>query len=162
MRSSGPRAARGQAVCAERRRVDFVIGPLKSRGETEICVVMNWKIALLATATAVAAPASRAESTLPVEDAREKLQAGALLVDVRTPAEFAAQKLSGAVNIPVDSVKTGITNHVSDKSKVVLLHCRTGRRSAIAEKQLRSQGYTNVFNIGSFEQAARVVGETGR
>jgi phage shock protein E len=89
--------------------------------------------------------------------AREQLQAGALLVDVRTPAEFGEKKLPGAINIPLDTIQTGITNHVTDKSKVVLLHCRTGRRSGIAEKELRALGYTNVFNLGSFEQAQKVV-----
>jgi len=100
----------------------------------------------------------RAEGTLTTEEARRQLAAGAKLVDVRTPEEFKTKSLPGAVNIPVDTIKTGITNHVTDKSKVILLHCRSGRRSEIAEKQLRSIGYTNAFNIGSFEQAERAVG----
>ncbi len=118
---------------------------------------MKWKFALLAAVAALIALNLRADATLSTDAAREKLKAGALLVDVRTPEEFAAQNLPGAINIPVDTVKSGITNHVPDKSKAVLLHCRSGRRSAIAEKELRSLGYTNVFNIGSFEQAQRVV-----
>jgi len=37
------------------------------------------------------------------------------------------------------------------------LHCRSGRRSAAAEKELRSIGYTNAFNIGSYQQAEKLV-----
>ena len=37
------------------------------------------------------------------------------------------------------------------------IHCRSGRRSGLAEQQLRSLGYTNAFNIGSYEQAEEVV-----
>lgn len=123
---------------------------------------MNWKYLLIAVVAVGAVFALRGGSTLPVEKAQAQFKAGALLVDVRTPAEFAEKKLPGAVNIPLDTLQTGITNHVTDKSKAVLLHCRTGRRSGIAEKELRALGYTNVFNIGSFEQAQKVVGAPGR
>lgn len=124
--------------------------------------IMNWKLILFVTVAAVAVITLRGQTTLPTVDARKKLQAGALLVDVRTPSEFAAQKLPGAINIPVDVIKTGITNQVLDKSKVVLLHCWSGRRSAAAEKELRAFGYTNAFNIGSFEQAKKIVNQSGR
>jgi rhodanese-related sulfurtransferase len=46
---------------------------------------------------------------------------------------------------------------VTNKSDVVLLHCRTGRRSGLAETELRALGYTNVFNIGSFERAQKIL-----
>jgi phage shock protein E len=118
---------------------------------------MNWKFLLVAGVVVAVTFVMRAQSTLSAEKAREKLKAGAVLVDVRTPAEFAEKKLPGAINIPLDTIASGITNHVSDKSKVVLLHCRTGRRSGVAEKELRALGYTNVFNVGSFEQAQKVV-----
>lgn len=94
---------------------------------------------------------------LPPGEARAKLQTGAKLVDVRTAGEFKEKNLPGAVNIPVDQIKTGITNVATDKSQVILLHCRSGRRSSIAEAELRSLGYTNAFNIGSYEQAESIV-----
>lgn len=118
---------------------------------------MNWKFSLLVVAAAIVAVTLRGESTLPADAARKQLLAGALLVDVRTAEEFKAKSLPGAVNIPVDAIKTGITNHAPDKSKVVLLHCKSGRRSAIAERELRAMGYTNAFSIGSFEQAQKIV-----
>jgi len=118
---------------------------------------MNWKLLLLVIIAGGVVWALRGEAALSAEKAREYLKAGALLVDVRTPEEFKSGCLPGAVNLPVDTIKTGITNQVTDKSRVVLLHCRSGRRSAVAEKELRSIGYTNAFNIGSYKQAEKLV-----
>jgi phage shock protein E len=99
----------------------------------------------------------RAAGTLPLESAREHLKQGALLMDVRTVAEYNAKRLTNAINIPLDQVQQELPRRMTDRSKVVLLHCRSGRRSGIAEKELRALGYTNVFNIGSFGQAEEVV-----
>lgn len=103
------------------------------------------------------ASALYASAELGPDEARAKLQAGAKLVDVRTVQEFREKNLPGAVNIPVDQIKTGITNVTTNKSQVILLHCRSGRRSGIAETELRALGYTNAFNIGSCGQAEKIV-----
>ena len=118
---------------------------------------MKSKTALTVLLTVALAVALYAESNITTEEAGKKLKAGAVLVDVRTQEEFAAKRVPGATNLPLDTVKTSITNVAPDKSTVVLLHCRTGRRSGIAEKELRSLGYTNCFNLGSFEQADEAV-----
>jgi len=119
---------------------------------------MNRKLLVLfAVIAGVMLISLRSGPAMSTEEARELLNGGALLVDVRTPQEFAAKKLPGALNIPLDTLKQGITACVSNKAQVVLLHCRSGRRSTIAEKELRSLGYSNVFNIGSFERAQKVV-----
>jgi len=123
---------------------------------------MNWKLLLLVIIVGGVVWALRGEAALSAEKARKYLKAGALLVDVRTPEEFKSGCLPDAVNLPVDTIKTGITNQVTDKSKVVLLHCRSGRRSAAAEKELCAMGYTNAFNIGSFARAEKLVAEAKR
>ena len=94
--------------------------------------------------------------------ARDYLKHGALVIDVRTVEEFQANHLTNGINIPLDELKVKLPRQVSDKSKVLLLHCRTGRRSGIAETQLREMGYTNAFNIGSFEQVQKIVTGTAR
>lgn len=124
---------------------------------------MNKKLLLfLVFLAGVSLLALRSESVLSAEQAREQLKTGALLVDVRTHEEFATKSLPGAVNIPVETIMTGITNCATNKSQIILLHCRSGRRSGIAETELRSLGYTNAFNIGSFEQAEKIVSEAKR
>lgn len=98
-----------------------------------------------------------ARAELSEAEAREYLKRGALVVDVRTVAEFQTKSLTNVINIPLDEVKTKFPTVVTNKSDVVLLHCRSGRRSGIAVGQLRTLGYTNVFNIGSFEKARKVL-----
>jgi len=116
-------------------------------------------IFILAGAAGLGLMATRltAAAELGPDEARAKLQAGAKLVDVRTVQEFREKNLPGAVNVPVDQIKTGITNVTMDKSQVILLHCRSGRRSGIAETELRALGYTNAFNLGSYGQAEKIV-----
>jgi phage shock protein E len=121
---------------------------------------MNPKLIFTLLATGMVAASLSAADILPTAEARKQLAAGAKLVDVRTVEEYQAKHLTNAVNIPVDTIKTGITNCTLNKGQTILLHCRTGRRSGIAEKELRAIGYTNVFNIGSFEQAQKAVETT--
>ena len=111
--------------------------------------------AVIATLVALFGLNARAE--LSEAEAREYLKRGALVVDVRTVEEFKAKSLTNVINIPLDEVKTKFPIIVTNKSDVVLLHCRSGRRSGIAVGQLQTLGYTNVFNIGSFEKAEKIL-----
>jgi phage shock protein E len=98
-----------------------------------------------------------ARAELSEAEARQHLKRGALVVDVRTVQEFQTKRLTNVVNLPLDQVKEKFSTVVTNQSDVVLLHCRTGRRSGIAETELRALGYTNVFNIGSFERARKIL-----
>jgi phage shock protein E len=118
---------------------------------------MKWIILLIVVACVVFALKFRAVGGISLDTARERLKEGALLVDVRTVAEYNAQHLTNAINIPLSEIKDTLPRRVPDKSKVFLLHCRSGRRSGIAEQQLRALGYTNAFNIGPYEQAEKIV-----
>jgi phage shock protein E len=117
---------------------------------------MKWTLILAGVLVLVVFFKLKAAPELSAEAAREKLRQGARLIDVRTPAEFASNRVSGAVNIPLAVVTNELPRQISDKGAVLLLHCRSGRRSGIAEKELRALGYTNVYNIGSFEQAQKI------
>jgi len=48
---------------------------------------------------------------------------------------------------------------VPDKNQVLLLHCLSGTRSGIAKRQLKSMGYQNVFNLGSYGRAGKILGD---
>ena len=124
---------------------------------------MKWELVLIVVAVIVVLLTFnlRAESTLSTDEARKHLAAGAKLIDVRTVGEFEGGHISSAINIPLDHIKTGITNTAPDKGTVILLHCRSGRRSGIAVKELRAIGYTNVFNLGSYQQAEKAVQKSG-
>ncbi len=95
---------------------------------------------------------SGCEGTRRVEaatDHRALVAQGAPLIDVRTPAEFAAGHVEGAVNIPVDEVGRRLTEVASlaGTDKSVVVYCKSGRRSAAAAETLRAEGY-RVIDIG--------------
>lgn len=89
--------------------------------------------------------------------AQTLLQDGAVVIDVRSPGEFARGHLRGAVNIPVSDLPERIGRMVPDTSRPVLLHCLSGARSGMGARTLRSLGYANVHNLGSLGRARRLV-----
>ena len=73
------------------------------------------------------------------------------IIDVRTKEEYDAGHLSNAINIPYTKIKEEIKEHVENKKTKILLYCRSGRRSGIANKILHDMGYINAINAGAFE-----------
>jgi len=94
-------------------------------------------------------------SNISVADAKEKLNGGAVLVDVRTPGEFSSSAHPKAVNVPVGSI-LDLSKHVKDKDKPVLLYCQSGARAASACSRLRGMGYSDVSNVGGFSRAGKL------
>jgi rhodanese-related sulfurtransferase len=112
---------------------------------------------VIGVAMLVALLPANTQAELSEAKAREHLQNGARVVDVRTVEEYKSKSLTNVVNIPLYVIKTKFPTIITNKSELVLLHCRTGRRSGLAETELRALGYTNVFNIGSFEKAQKIL-----
>lgn len=69
-----------------------------------------------------------------------------LLVDVRTPAEFAADHLPGAINIPLQELSQRLMELPIDRP--LALYCRTGNRSGQAAQLLGEEGFADAYNIG--------------
>ncbi len=84
------------------------------------------------------------------------LDKGGKILDVRSPAEFAGGHLPGAINVPVDQLESRITTVVPDKATPLLVHCRSGGRSAKAIPILQKLGYATVLDLGSLEHAKKV------
>lgn len=70
-----------------------------------------------------------------------------LIVDVRTPGEFAGGAYQGAVNIQLDELPARI-HELGDKSRDITLYCASGARSAYGQRMLQQMGFTNVTNGG--------------
>jgi rhodanese-related sulfurtransferase len=90
-----------------------------------------------------AAPTALADrGDVSVDDLKTVLAAGARVIDVRTPEEFATGHVPGAVNIPVDAIDP-FAPPLSGYSKEQPLYliCRSGRRSATAAEQLAAAGF---------------------
>jgi rhodanese-related sulfurtransferase len=80
--------------------------------------------------------------------ARELVAAGASLLDVRTPAEFADAHLPGALNIPVQDLQRRM-RELEAKERPIVVYCRSGNRSAQASQLLKGAGYTAVHDLGA-------------
>jgi len=79
-----------------------------------------------------------------------KIQAGAVIVDVRSPDEYADGFYPGAKNIPVNQL-LGRLAEVGPKTAPVVVYCASGGRSAVAQQLLKANGFTDVTNAGGLE-----------
>ncbi len=110
-----------------------------------------WKKLLsLLLGSAMALPSGSALASQRADAAWELIESGALIVDVRTPEEFAQGHLDNAINIPLNTVETGFSNIAKDRSIVV--YCRSGNRSGMAMQSLVKQGFINVHNGGGLSE----------
>ena len=80
--------------------------------------------------------------------ASEVLPADALLIDVRSPGEYASGYIDGAISLPLDNLANSITAAVPDKTAAIIVYCRSGARSSSAKSVLTSMSYLNVSNGG--------------
>lgn len=108
---------------------------------------MNWKNFAVFAAVAVAMLALSWFRNRGAGEARQKIAAGAKLIDVRTREEYADEHLPNAINIPVDEISRRLSE-VGPKDKAVVVYCRSGARSAAAASALKSAGYVEVYNLG--------------
>ncbi|AAN56111.1 rhodanese-like domain-containing protein [Shewanella oneidensis MR-1] len=90
----------------------------------------------------------------------EKIASGAMVLDVRTPEEFAAGHLVNAVNIPFEQVAAEFAKRGIAKDTPVVLYCRSGRRSGIATDALVAAGYTKTYNGGGYQTLAETQPKT--
>ena len=73
---------------------------------------------------------------------------GYIILDVRTAAEFDEKHISGAINIPNETIGTDAIPELPDKDQLILVYCRSGNRSKQASEKLMKLGYTNVVEFG--------------
>ena len=85
----------------------------------------------------------------PAPNYNELLEAGGIIIDVRTKAEFSGGHIKGAKNIPLQTLNTNL-NKLKDKDQPIITCCASGMRSASAKSVLKSNGFSNVHNGGSW------------
>ncbi|MGI2115940.1 rhodanese-like domain-containing protein [Shewanella frigidimarina] len=106
-------------------------------------------LALLVLFTASLMPTWAAEQEPSV--AWEKIDRGITLIDVRTAEEFAAGHIDGAINIPFENIVSELSKRSITKDTEIVLYCRSGNRSGMAQESLVKQGYSNTYNAGGFD-----------
>jgi rhodanese-related sulfurtransferase len=85
----------------------------------------------------------------PKADFAELVRQGAIIMDVRTKNEFVGGHIKRSVNIPVNMLSNNLTRF-KDKDKPIITCCASGMRSGSAKSFLKSKGYTQVYNGGSW------------
>ena len=75
-------------------------------------------------------------------------ESGYIILDVRRPDEFAAGHIPNAINIPNENIGTTEIPELPNKEQMILVYCRSGRRSKEASEKLVKLGYSNVVEFG--------------
>ena len=75
-------------------------------------------------------------------------ETGYIILDVRRPDEFAAGHIPNAINVPNESIGTDEIPELPNKDQLIMVYCRSGRRSKEASAKLVKLGYTNIVEFG--------------
>jgi rhodanese-related sulfurtransferase len=71
-----------------------------------------------------------------------------IILDVRRPDEFSEGHIPNAINVPNEIIGTSEISELPDKDQLILVYCRSGRRSKEASQKLVDLGYTNIVEFG--------------
>lgn len=108
---------------------------------------MRTLLAVLALTLTLPAIAGETDQAAAVDAMR---QPNAVLIDVRTPEEVAEGTISGSRTIGYEEIGQRIAEVAPDKDTPIVLYCRSGRRSGIAQDTLKDLGYSRVINGGGY------------
>ena len=89
---------------------------------------------------------------IPAEEAKQIMDSeeGYIILDVRTQEEYDQGHIPGAILIPDTEIKAKAEEVLTDKDQLILVYCRSGRRSKLAAEALVELGYTNIKEFGGF------------
>ena len=106
------------------------------------------------------AEAPAGTGTMPAAALVERLASGdvPIVLDVRTPEEFAKGHIPGAINIPHDQLEERLAEVEDYREGELVVHCQSGRRAAFAEEVLRDAGFENVLDLEGHWQAWQAAG----
>lgn len=82
-----------------------------------------------------------------IEELKNKLSQGAILVDVRSNQEYREGHLQGAINIPDFEITNRVQKEVPKKNQLIVLYCQYGGRSKDVSMRMKKMGYTNIYNL---------------
>ena len=89
---------------------------------------------------------SSTEAQQMIEDNKD-----ALILDVRTAAEYESGHIPNAVNLSNEDIQAGKVDSLKDKSQLIMVYCRSGNRSRQAAQKLAELGYINVVDFGGIQ-----------
>jgi phage shock protein E len=119
-----------------------------NRRSSRIVIVVLIVLAAMAMAACGATPSQSAVRTADASEAVSMLDSR-VVIDVRTPAEYAAGHVAGARNIDVEAADFSSRISSLDGTAPVLVYCHSGRRSAIAADQMAAAGFGDIVDAGA-------------
>lgn len=75
-------------------------------------------------------------------------ESGYIILDVRRPDEYATGHIPNAINVPNENIGTDEISQLPNKDQLIMVYCRSGRRSKEAAEKLVKLGYTNIVEFG--------------
>lgn len=82
-----------------------------------------------------------------IEELKNKVLQGAILLDVRSNQEYREGHLQGAINIPDFEIANRVQREIPKKNQLIVVYCQYGGRSEDASMMMKRMGYTNVYNL---------------
>lgn len=82
-----------------------------------------------------------------IEELKDKVLQGAILLDVRSNQEYREGHLQGAINIPDFEIENRVQREIPKKNQLIVLYCQYGGRSKDVSMMMKRMGYTNVYNL---------------
>ena len=122
-------------------------------GESLMSLVKRFLAPLVLGSALLVAGCSGSSASLDSEQV-----ASSIIIDVRTPEEFAAGHLDGAINYDVSDGTLNMALSSLDPQAAYIVYCRSGNRSAVAVDIMEDAGFTSLVDLGSLENAADETG----
>ena len=106
--------------------------------------------ALMLTGCAGAGNQTNSYRQISMDEAADMMEqeSGYIVLDVRTPEEYSEKHIPNAINIPNENIGTDELSALPDKDQLIMVYCRSGRRSKEAAEKLVALGYTNIVEFG--------------
>ena len=97
---------------------------------------------------------SKSDMKISAESAKQRLDSekGIILLDVRNPEEYQQKHIPDSILIPVNALANQAASKLPDKNAEIIVHCRSGSRSASAVKILTNLGYAHVYDLGGINR----------
>lgn len=88
-----------------------------------------------------------AEGEITIQEFKNKLKQGALLLDVRSKQEYSEGHIKGAINIPEHEIEKEVEKIFPNKTQMILIYCRSGNRSRSAYIKMKKKGYSQIYSL---------------
>ena len=103
---------------------------------------------MLALGSCSAAETQNPQTITPQQAEAMMREEDVLILDVRTQQEFDSGHIQNAVLLPYNEIPLHALALIPEKSQIILVYCRAGRRSSIAARKLAEMGFTAVYDFG--------------